>query len=151
MQFGDFVPDGLGRLIYSGVGGAYILDAQFSFGQATGSGRWLWNNGRVLKGNFLKYVLQDDDQKEEEVFRVLTDSQGTFESQRMSQPTINSKKFYYLPNRKKSATAVQPSAHAKSNPPEEGADSGLDATSEMKATLFTQLQRKKTMRLIEIE
>lgn len=61
MQFGDFVPDGLGRLIYSGVSGAYILDAQFSFGQATGSGRWLWNNGRVLKGNFQKFVLVDDD------------------------------------------------------------------------------------------
>ena len=68
MMFGSYVPDGIGRLVYSGVNGAYIFEGYFDYGQATGFGRWLWSDGRFIQGNFKDFQLQDDKEKRETVY-----------------------------------------------------------------------------------
>lgn len=66
MRFGQFVPDGLGRLIYSGLQGAYCIEGVFKYGSPCGYVRQIWNDSRMKQGmmtpnfKFKKQVAQPE-------------------------------------------------------------------------------------------
>ena len=49
------VPDGIGRLTYSGINGAYVLEGYFVKGVATGFCRWIWHDGLVYEGHLKNF------------------------------------------------------------------------------------------------
>ena len=51
----DMIPHGVGRLIYSGVNGAYVLEGQFDNGTATGYVRWIWQDGLCYTGHIKNF------------------------------------------------------------------------------------------------
>ena len=51
----DEKPHGLGRLIYRGIQGAYILEGYFLNGQATGYARWIFEDGLCYEGQLLNF------------------------------------------------------------------------------------------------
>ena len=48
-----YIPHGLGRLVYSGIQGAYIIEGTFFEGKVSGYCRWIWHDGMYYCG-FMK-------------------------------------------------------------------------------------------------
>ena len=55
MFVGKYEPNGLGRLLYIGTHGAYMLEGVFVKGLATGYARWIWNDGVCYQGTLNKF------------------------------------------------------------------------------------------------
>jgi len=55
-----YVPHGLGRLIYSGIYGAYILEGYFDNGKATGFARWIWDDGVNYTGQLKNFICHGE-------------------------------------------------------------------------------------------
>lgn len=52
---GTLIPHGVGRLLYCGMYGAYLIEGMFDNGNATGYCRWIWHDGLVYMGNLKNY------------------------------------------------------------------------------------------------
>mmetsp|Transcript_13654 Transcript_13654/g.21378 ORF Transcript_13654/g.21378 Transcript_13654/m.21378 type:complete len:119 (+) Transcript_13654:854-1210(+) len=50
-----FIPHGLGRLLYAGIFGAYVLEGYFKNGYATGFCRWIWADGVKYEGSLRRF------------------------------------------------------------------------------------------------
>ena len=49
------IPHGVGRLVYSGINGAYVIEGQFDNGTVTGYGRWIWQDGLCYQGHLKNF------------------------------------------------------------------------------------------------
>ena len=47
---GKYVPHGNGRMLYSGISGAWIYEGIFRNGLKHQYGRWIWNDGTIYQG-----------------------------------------------------------------------------------------------------
>ena len=59
----DFEPHGVGRLLYAGVAGGYVLEGYFERGQATGFARWIWADGVCYEGNLKNFKCHGEGKK----------------------------------------------------------------------------------------
>jgi hypothetical protein len=48
-------PHGIGRMMYCGTQGSYIIEGHFIKGQATGFARWIWEDGLTYTGHLKNF------------------------------------------------------------------------------------------------